>query len=134
MKRVEFESIRAFKRMSEGVLRLYPLETDRSGIPDTIGINRSGKSFWIEWKQIPSWPKTTRARPFKDIFQRGQLGFLQSWISWRGNAFVALYVESEDKYYLFLPRVEIKDMNYMEIQNIALSSGKAEVIHYLENL
>lgn len=123
----------SFKAGCPGTLNLYRVENQiTAGMPDVIAINRSGCVFWLELKAYEDWPKRDSTCIFKGKFEKGQLGFLCSWRSWNGHAFVLLKVGKV--YYLIRPSMDLEKFDRLTLMEEALAIGKLEIIEYLEGL
>ncbi|WVW37714.1 DNA helicase [Aeromonas phage Gekk3-15] len=108
-----------------------------NGIPDVIGINYHGASFFLELKALKEWPKRATTLPLKNKFEARQIPFAQRWNLLGGHSFVLLRAIKE--FYLLKPihATNIKTPNEMttaEIIDCSLAIGKKEIIKYLEDL
>lgn len=126
-----WDTIRA---ASVGVLTLQRIESSvGDGIPDVIGINRKGSVFWMELKALEAWPKRETTVPLKGKFEKGQLGFLRQWASWKGSSFVLLRVGVE--YFLLDARLSLDIVSVVELlEKTVIMKGKKEIVQYLEAL
>lgn len=101
--------------------------------PDINATNRRGTTFWAELKALKAWPKRETTAPLKGHFEKGQLSFLRSHISWKGKGFVLLRVASRE-WYLLDPKADLEACNKQGIIDASLAIGKENVISYLESI
>lgn len=122
------------RKASIGRLNLRRIENSvGEAMPDVIGINRKGNSFWLELKYLDEWPKRNTTFPLNGAFERGQLGFSRQWNDWKGHAYILLVVGKD--YILLNPFHQLDKMNKDELLSMAtLVIGKELVVKYLENL
>lgn len=106
----------------------------RNSMPDIIGINSQGTSFWLELKHVDKWPKFGSTPVIhRHKFQPGQLAFLSEWVNgWHGKAFLLVRVGSDDL--LLSPDMEIPEWNTNRIQFECVARGLPQIIQYLESL
>lgn len=123
---------------SSGRLKLFKIEnTIGSAMPDLIGENRSGKSFWLEAKHLDAWPKRESTFPLKGAFEKGQQAWSKAWISWNGNAFLFLRVGEIRTYHYFLiefTRDDLELKTQLELMTLTIREGIENIIDFLENL
>lgn len=133
----KFKEQLAYDSFASGCLGLLRLERIENmvgeAMPDVLGVNRGGTVFWLELKALHEWPKRATTCPLKSKFEKGQLGFLCSWRSgWDGHAFVLLRVDKV--YYLIKPRMDLSELNQIQLMENSVAIGKRECIEYLEKL
>lgn len=110
-------------------------------LPDIIGINRKGRTFWIELKALDAWPARETTLPLKNVFEPGQIPFLKEWQGFGGRSYVMVKVGAgRDAQWLLLTPLGgvIKDLTEMTrselIQEAAVALGLDSIIQHLENL
>uniref|UniRef100_A0AAU7VGS3 DNA helicase n=1 Tax=Serratia phage Spe5P4 TaxID=3159438 RepID=A0AAU7VGS3_9CAUD len=101
--------------------------------PDINALNRRGTTFWVELKALKSWPVRATTAPLKNKFEKGQLSFLRSHISWKGKGFVLLRVASRE-WYLLNPAVDLEACTKEGIIDASFAIGKENVISFLESI
>ena len=93
----------AFKRASVksnvAFWRIENLHGD--GMSDVYAMNMHGTSAWMEFKALETWPVRNTTCPLKGAFEPGQIPFLQTIASRKGNAWVVLRVGKDD--WSFIP-------------------------------
>lgn len=130
---IEQNAYTSFKNGAVGKLNMWRVENQiTSGMADVIGINRNGRAFWLELKAYEAWPIRANTCPLKSKFEKGQLGFLCTWRSWQGNAYVLLRVAKV--YYLIPAAMDLESVTKAGLINGAIAVGKTSVIEYLVNL
>lgn len=134
MNREQTKIYEPLRKDSLGMLQMHRIENSiGEALPDVVGINRIGSTFWLELKYLEEWPKRASTLPLRTSFERGQLGKLRMWRDWNGNAFVLLRVSKD--FILLNPSHPLKDMTQAEIMSMAaLIVGKHNVINYLVTL
>lgn len=123
-----------FADASKGRLKLRRVENMvAESMPDTIGINRRGTTFWLENKYLENWPVRDTTLPLRSKFEKGQLGFARSWNDWKGHSYVLLRVDKD--FILLNPFHSLDKMTRNELMSMAaLVVGKDQIIKYLEQL
>jgi penicillin-binding protein-related factor A (putative recombinase) len=112
-----------------------------SGMPDLVGVNRNGATFWIEMKALDCWPARESTRPLRTSFEPGQIPFMKEWITYGGTAFVLLRVnayQNEFDWLLLDPKggKDLVDMTRDELtrSSVCIDIGPRGIIKYLEGL
>lgn len=92
----------AFKRASVksnvAFWRIENLHGD--GMSDVYCMNMHGTSAWLEFKALERWPIRAGTFPLKGKFEPGQIPFLLTISSRKGNAWVVLRVGSDEWFFL----------------------------------
>lgn len=101
-------------------------------MPDVIGQNRNGTTFWIENKALLDWPKRPGTHPLNGKFEPGQLPWLRNWVQWGGHAFVLLRVVNT--HYLLSPVHELGKMTRIELVESRIIMGKQAIVNHIEGL
>jgi hypothetical protein len=117
-----------------GILRLWRVENLHcDGMADVFGINRHGKTFWIEAKALDEWPTRSSTHPLRHAFEPGQVPFLKEIRSFQGLSYCLLRVGVAE-WFLLNPKcdIEIVDMTREEISSRALSVGIDNILRFLE--
>jgi hypothetical protein len=116
-------------------LKLERVENQiRDAMPDVVGQNRRGASFWLEFKAIDKWPVRNTTPVMRNCFEPGQLPWLRSWCQWGGHAFVILRAQTRD--WLLLNPLDDKLLEHgrADLVRSAIFCGKCGIIDYLERL
>ncbi len=114
-------------------------------LPDIIGINQRGTTFWVELKALDAWPARESTLPLKNAFEPGQVPFLKEWRGFGGWSYVLVKIGAGHaaQWMLLTPlggtvNREHRDLTEMTrsdlINQAAVALGLDSIIEYLENL
>ncbi len=124
-----------FSAAAEKTLKLHRVENlIGNGMPDVIGINDRGTSFWIELKAIDKWPVRGTTAVLRNAFEPGQIGFQKEWNSWNGRAFTLLRIGVSEFMLLSASEHNLLTLTQGQILDGVLCHGKHEIVKYLEKL
>ncbi len=110
---------RRFKQSSQKSLLIDFLETQRSGLSDSLMTNRRGCSFYVEFKSVDIKVREMSC-PLKGKFEKGQIAFLREKKTWGAPAFVLAEIGKE--VYLLNPNFDLEDMTNADIAS-SVASG-----------
>lgn len=108
-----------FKKASLTSLLIDFLETQRSGLSDSLMTNRRGCSFYVEFKSVDNKVRSISC-PLKGKFEKGQIAFLREKKTWGAPAFVLAEIGGEA--YLLNPNFDLEEMSNQEI-TASIASG-----------
>ncbi|ATW57914.1 putative DNA helicase [Pseudomonas phage tabernarius] len=103
---------RRFKTASQRSLLIDFLETQRSGLSDSLMTNRRGCSFYVEFKSVDHKVRSLSC-PLKGKFEKGQIAFLREKKSWGAPAFVLAEIGGEA--YLLNPNFDLEEMSNQDM-------------------
>lgn len=110
----ETKFARRFKASAQKALLIDFLETQRSGLSDSLMTNRLGCSFYVEFKSVDCKVRDMSC-PLKGKFEKGQIAFLREKKTWGAPAFVLAEIGGEA--YLLNPNFDLEDMTNLDIVN-----------------
>ena len=129
----ETKAANAFKQRSLGRILIDFLETRRSGMSDSICMNRRGVQFWVEFKALEAWPKRTSTCPMARCFEPGQIPFLRERICWGGRGFVLAKIGTD--WLLLNPMLDLFDLNSRDLVEVAsYAEGLDNIVQFLADL
>lgn len=139
-----YKEQRMWDRLKEAALfklRMWRVENQLQKLPDVIGVNPHGVTFWLELKALDKWPARDSTLPLKNAFEKGQIPFSRDWGMWKGHAFVLLRVGTYE-WYLYdvtptQPERDIRTMTKIQLLMRACCismDGPQTIIDYLSSL
>lgn len=115
----ETKFARRFKSASQKTLLIDFLETQRSGLSDSLMTNRRGCSFYVEFKSVDNKVRDMSC-PLKGKFEKGQIAFLREKKTWGAPAFVLAEIGGEA--YLLNPNFDLEEMTNADMA-ASIASG-----------
>jgi len=123
-----------FKGAVRGRLNCYRVENQiAEAMPDVVGQNKNGATFWLELKAINIWPKRASTPVLRGKFEPGQIPWAVQWNQWGGNAFILAKISSV--YYLLQPELNMDLVPGSDFERLIIAHGHAgNIVSYLESL
>lgn len=121
----EHRFARRFRDKAQGKILIDFLETQRSGLSDSLMVNRHGISWYCEFKSVEAKVRPGSC-PLKGKFERGQIAFLRERRTWGMHGFVLAEIGGTP--YLLNPMADLERMDMDVLRTEGASSSTKYII------